>query len=111
MKTFLIIGALYGLFDRLRELTTFESWLDNWRAYCRLEKDGFWWRWWGSQDKYELKKWYKYLWRDAYHTFKNLCVLLFIIALPLSANWHDLLVAYISFSIVQIILGYWIKYG
>ena len=119
MKTFCIItGALYGLFDRLRELTTFDSWLVNWCNYWNLKAGDFWFHWWGSVDKYELQEWYLYSIRDAYHTFKNLCVILFFLALlwdfQSKSLWHRLyyvFLAYLSFSIVQIVLGYFIKYG
>ena len=106
---YIILGILYGLFDRLRELTHFDSWLLKWLNFWNIDIDSFWGKWWRSWDKDEFKKWHNYFWRDAYHTFKNLCVLLFLIALILDGNHLDLFYAFISFGIVQIVFNWWIK--
>lgn len=102
----IILAGLYGLFDRLREITVFDSWLTKWLNFWNIPKDSFWGKWWGSVDCNELSEWYLYLLRDGYHTFKNACVLLFFILLYKLTEKDKLkylIIAFVTFGIVQLL--------
>lgn len=102
-----ILGMLFGLIDRFREVCTFASWTYGWLDYLEVEPVSAVWFWWLSFDDYEQPQWYNYLWRDGYHYFKYLLVVTVFLTL-IAYDWRWVFGA-IAGGVMQWFFGRWIN--
>jgi hypothetical protein len=104
----ILFSIVHSLLSRLRETCTFDQWSRAWLAFWKISEDTKWGKWWLSRDKDELTEWYHYFWRDGYHAFKLLTILL-MFAMLMYYNLYWIL-GLVLWGIVQVIFQWILNY-
>jgi len=97
------LGITIALLDRLKELTFMKNRLVIWFKFWNIDPLSKVGKWWNSTKSDQLNKWYLWPVRDAYHPFKEIIYIIFLIVMFFYMPFWYWLALTLSFSGMQIL--------